>query len=131
MLLSREAMALGLESRFERPDRFREWSYEFDPAGLELLRRAIARVDVRTFSSGSMAPSTSCSNGFTASAEPRAACAPLILPPFVEHLDSLLTGVGADMDSVTFKLTDPASGRLLGLRSDMTPQADDAPPAAH
>jgi len=47
----------------------------------------------------------------------------LILPPFLEHLDSLLTGVGADLDSVTFKLTDPASGRLLGLRSDMTPQA--------
>jgi ATP phosphoribosyltransferase regulatory subunit len=53
----------------------------------------------------------------------RAARYELILPPFVEHLDSLLTGVGADMDSVTFKLTDPASGRLLGLRSDMTPQA--------
>ena len=47
----------------------------------------------------------------------------LILPPFVEHLDSLLTGAGADLDGVTFKLTDPASGRLLGLRSDMTPQA--------
>jgi len=46
VLLSREAMALGLESRFERPDRFREWSYEFDPAGLELLRRAIERVAV-------------------------------------------------------------------------------------
>jgi hypothetical protein len=44
VLLSREAMALGLESRFERPDRFREWTYEFDPAGLELLRRAIERV---------------------------------------------------------------------------------------
>jgi ATP phosphoribosyltransferase regulatory subunit len=53
----------------------------------------------------------------------RAARYELILPPFVEHLDSLLTGVGADMDHVTFKLTDPASGRLLGLRSDMTPQA--------
>ena len=53
----------------------------------------------------------------------RAARYELILPPFVEHLDSLLTGVGADMDRVTFKLTDPASGRLLGLRSDMTPQA--------
>lgn len=53
----------------------------------------------------------------------RAARYELILPPFLEHLDSLLTGVGADMDSVTFKLTDPASGRLLGLRSDMTPQA--------
>ncbi len=45
ILLSREALALGLESRFERPERLREWSYEFDPAGLELLRRAIERVD--------------------------------------------------------------------------------------
>lgn len=44
VLLSREAMALGLESRFERPDRFREWSYEFDPAAFEILRRAIERV---------------------------------------------------------------------------------------
>ncbi len=44
VLLSREAMALGLETRFERPERFREWTYEFDPAGLELLRRAIERV---------------------------------------------------------------------------------------
>jgi ATP phosphoribosyltransferase regulatory subunit len=47
----------------------------------------------------------------------------LVLPPFLEHLDSLLTGVGADLDPVTFKLTDPASGRLLAVRSDMTPQA--------
>jgi hypothetical protein len=45
VLLSREAMALGLETRFERPERVREWSYEFDPAGFELLRRAIERVD--------------------------------------------------------------------------------------
>ncbi len=44
VLLSREAMALGLDTRFERPDRVREWTYEFDPAGLELLRRAIERV---------------------------------------------------------------------------------------
>ena len=44
VLLSREAMALGLDARFERPDRVREWTYEFDPAGLELLRRAIERV---------------------------------------------------------------------------------------
>ena len=46
ILLSREAIALGLESRFERPERVREWTYEFDPAGLELLRRALARLDV-------------------------------------------------------------------------------------
>jgi len=47
VLLSREAMALGLETRFERPDRFREWSYEFDPAAFEILRRAIERVAAR------------------------------------------------------------------------------------
>ncbi|MEI7745812.1 MAG: hypothetical protein WCK58_18910, partial [Chloroflexota bacterium] len=44
VLLSREATALGLETRFERPERLREWSYEFDPAAFELLRRAIERV---------------------------------------------------------------------------------------
>ena len=47
ILLSREAMALGLEARFERPERLREWTYEFDPAGFELLRRAIERVDAQ------------------------------------------------------------------------------------
>jgi GntR family transcriptional regulator len=41
VLLSRESIANGLESRFDRPERLRRWSYEFDPAGLELLRRAI------------------------------------------------------------------------------------------
>jgi hypothetical protein len=45
VLLSREAMALGLDGRFERPERLREWSYEFDPAGFELLRRALERID--------------------------------------------------------------------------------------
>jgi DNA-binding transcriptional regulator YhcF (GntR family) len=45
ILLSREAMALGLEARFERPERLREWTYEFDPAAFELLRRALERVD--------------------------------------------------------------------------------------
>jgi DNA-binding transcriptional regulator YhcF (GntR family) len=41
ILLSREAIANGLDTRFERPERVRRWSYEFDPAGLELLRRSI------------------------------------------------------------------------------------------
>jgi DNA-binding transcriptional regulator YhcF (GntR family) len=41
ILLSREAIANGLAERFSRPERVRRWSYEFDPAGLELLRRAI------------------------------------------------------------------------------------------
>lgn len=53
ILLSREAMALGLETRFEHPERIREWSYEFDPAGLELLRRAIERVDAEGAERGS------------------------------------------------------------------------------
>ncbi|HEX2755513.1 MAG TPA: GntR family transcriptional regulator, partial [Candidatus Limnocylindrales bacterium] len=44
ILLSREAIANGLDQRFERPERVRRWSYEFDPAGLELLRRAIEHV---------------------------------------------------------------------------------------
>ncbi len=47
----------------------------------------------------------------------------LILPPFIEYLDSLLTGTGHDLDLKTFKLIDQLSGRLLGLRADMTPQA--------
>lgn len=44
ILLSREALELGLADRFDRPGRLREWTYEFDPAGLELLRRAIERA---------------------------------------------------------------------------------------
>lgn len=44
ILLSREAFELGLDERFSHPDRIREWMYEFDPSGLELLRRAIERV---------------------------------------------------------------------------------------
>ncbi len=47
----------------------------------------------------------------------------LIATPLVEHLDALLTGTGSDLEQQTFKLIDPASGRLLGLRADMTPQA--------
>ena len=44
ILLSREALANGLDGRFERPERIRQWSYEFDPSGLELLRRAVEHV---------------------------------------------------------------------------------------
>lgn len=46
----------------------------------------------------------------------------LVIPPFVDYLDSLLTGTGSDLDLATFKLTDQLSGRLLGIRADMTPQ---------
>ncbi len=46
----------------------------------------------------------------------------LVMPPFVEFLESLLTGTGRDLDIQTFKLTDQHSGRLMGVRADMTPQ---------
>ena len=46
----------------------------------------------------------------------------LVMPPLVEYLDSLLTGTGNDLDIQTFKLTDQLSGRLLGVRADITPQ---------
>jgi len=46
----------------------------------------------------------------------------LVQPPLVEHLDSLLTGTGHDLELQTFKVTDPLSGRLLGVRADITPQ---------
>ena len=41
---SREALDLGLAERFTHPERVREWRYEFDPSGIELLRRAIEHV---------------------------------------------------------------------------------------
>jgi hypothetical protein len=41
ILMSREALKLGLDTRFDRPERLRSWTYEFDPSGLELLRRAV------------------------------------------------------------------------------------------
>lgn len=46
----------------------------------------------------------------------------LVIPPFIDYLESLLTGTGSDLDLKTFKLTDQLSGRLLGVRADMTPQ---------
>ena len=47
----------------------------------------------------------------------------LVAPPLLEYEDSLLTGSGCDLDHMTFKLVDQLSGRTLGLRADMTPQA--------
>lgn len=46
----------------------------------------------------------------------------LVMPPFIEYLESLLTGTGNDLDLQTFKLTDQLTGRLMGIRADMTPQ---------
>jgi DNA-binding transcriptional regulator YhcF (GntR family) len=44
ILLSREALSVGLDRQFSRPERIRPWTYDFDPSGLELLRRAIEHV---------------------------------------------------------------------------------------
>jgi ATP phosphoribosyltransferase regulatory subunit len=47
----------------------------------------------------------------------------LVFPPFIEYLESLLTGTGNDLDLQTFKLTDQLTGRMMGVRADITPQA--------
>ncbi len=46
----------------------------------------------------------------------------LVMPPFIEYLETLLTGTGNDLDLQTFKLTDQLTGRMMGVRADMTPQ---------
>ncbi|MBP7572677.1 MAG: ATP phosphoribosyltransferase regulatory subunit, partial [Rhodoferax sp.] len=46
----------------------------------------------------------------------------LVMPPLLEHLESLLTGTGEALDLQTFKLVDQLSGRMMGLRADSTPQ---------
>mgnify|MGYP006370669133 FL=1 len=46
----------------------------------------------------------------------------LVMPPLMEHIESLLSGTGRDLDLKTFKLVDQLSGRTLGVRADATPQ---------
>ena len=46
----------------------------------------------------------------------------LVMPPLLEHLESLLSGTGSALDLKTFKLVDQLSGRTLGIRADATPQ---------
>jgi ATP phosphoribosyltransferase regulatory subunit len=46
----------------------------------------------------------------------------MVVPPLLEHLESLLSGTGHALDLRTFNLVDQLSGRTLGLRADMTPQ---------
>ena len=46
----------------------------------------------------------------------------LVMPPLLEHLESLLSGAGEALDLQTFKLVDQLSGRMMGLRADCTPQ---------
>ncbi|AGA34901.1 ATP phosphoribosyltransferase regulatory subunit [Thioalkalivibrio nitratireducens DSM 14787] len=46
----------------------------------------------------------------------------LVMPPMAEYLDSLLIGTGRELDLQTFKLTDQLTGKLMGVRADLTPQ---------
>ncbi len=46
----------------------------------------------------------------------------LVMPPLLEHIESLLSGTGQALDLKTFKLVDQLSGRTLGVRADSTPQ---------
>ena len=46
----------------------------------------------------------------------------MVIPPLLEYTDSLLIGLGRDVDLLTFKMTDQLSGRTLGIRADITPQ---------
>jgi ATP phosphoribosyltransferase regulatory subunit len=45
-----------------------------------------------------------------------------VKPPLLEFEDGLLAGSGAAMADQTFRLMDPESRRMMGLRADMTPQ---------
>jgi ATP phosphoribosyltransferase regulatory subunit len=45
-----------------------------------------------------------------------------VKPPLAEFEENLLSGAGAAMAPDTFRLMDPVSGRMIGLRADMTPQ---------
>ncbi len=46
----------------------------------------------------------------------------LVIPPMIEYQESLLIGLGSDIDLQTFRLVDQLSGRTLALRADITPQ---------
>lgn len=46
----------------------------------------------------------------------------LVAPPLIEYLESLLTGTGNNLDLQTFKVTDQLTGRMMGVRADITPQ---------
>lgn len=46
-----------------------------------------------------------------------------VMPPLLEYVESLLAGSGSGMNLRMFKVVDQLSGRMMGLRADMTPQA--------
>ncbi|MDA1089887.1 MAG: ATP phosphoribosyltransferase regulatory subunit [Proteobacteria bacterium] len=45
-----------------------------------------------------------------------------VAPPLIEFEKSLLTGIGAGQAGQTFRLMDPISQKMMGVRADMTPQ---------
>ena len=45
-----------------------------------------------------------------------------VAPPLIEFEDSLLNGIGAGVAEQTFRLMDPESQEMMGVRADMTPQ---------
>jgi len=45
-----------------------------------------------------------------------------VKPPLVEFEETLFVGAGAAMATATFRMMDPASHRMIGVRADMTPQ---------
>jgi len=45
----------------------------------------------------------------------------LVIPPMVEHVDSLLL-TSDSVNEKTFKFLDPVSGKMLGVHADITPQ---------
>ena len=67
-------------------------------------------------------PATSNPCGAACSTPPRGFGFELVIPPMLEHIESLLSGTGHALDLQTFKLVDQLSGRTLGLRADSTPQ---------
>src|SRR5262245_24958771 len=46
----------------------------------------------------------------------------LVIPPMLEYMESLLTGTGHDLDLRTVKRVGQLSGRMMGVRADITPQ---------
>ena len=46
----------------------------------------------------------------------------LVMPSLLEFTESLLVGLGSDVDLHTFKVTDQLTGRTMGIRADITPQ---------
>ncbi|MGI9288484.1 MAG: ATP phosphoribosyltransferase regulatory subunit [Pseudomonadales bacterium] len=46
----------------------------------------------------------------------------LVIPPLIEYTESLLIGLGRDIDLQSFKVIDQTNGRMLAIRADITPQ---------